>query len=151
MTNEPINLDAAQALANAATPGPWSVEYEVNHWEDFGNTPGEKFPYAIAGPDVMGGGSASGISEISTADVEFIAQARTLVPALIARVRDLEVINKSLSNAHGFRLREMDQMHATIARVKELADETPAGIYGDYGPPVVLASAIYDALEGEKS
>jgi hypothetical protein len=81
------DLEAAQALADAATPGPWSVKYETNHWEDYGCTPGQKFPYAIAGQDVMGGDSASEISEICTADAEFIAKARDLVPALLHRIR----------------------------------------------------------------
>jgi hypothetical protein len=113
MSPESIDLDAAQALADAATPGPWSVKYEVNHWEDFGNRPGEKFPYAIAGPDVMGGDSASEISEIRTEDAEFIAQARTLVPALIAELRE-ERVRSRRHRDYADRLRATLSAHPSV-------------------------------------
>jgi hypothetical protein len=65
-----IDLDAIEARANAASPGPWtrtdSYDPEIN--VDVCNADGN-----LVGPD----------------DEEFIASARTDVPALVAEVRAL--------------------------------------------------------------
>lgn len=37
-----------------------------------------------------------------------------------------------------------------LAAILELCKETPIGLHGDYGPPVVLASAISDVIQGGK-
>lgn len=68
-----VDLDAAEALADAATPGPWTVSRE----EAYDHMNGSVEYFAVD----MGG------VEDEEADAEFIAQARTLVPALIAEVR----------------------------------------------------------------
>lgn len=145
MTNEPIDLDAAQALADAATPGPWRAL-----WHNDGD--------AELMTTIYGESRRAEAIALTRTDARFIVQARDLVPTLIARVRDAEAKERYADRRNIERgdelvtLRmELKAARATIARVKELADETPAGIYGDYGPPVVLASAIYDALEGENS
>jgi hypothetical protein len=71
-----LDLDAIEARTNAATPAPWS-------WPMcnglFGGSEGEEFVVAAihdAGP-------------VSAADAQFIANARTDVPALIAEIRKL--------------------------------------------------------------
>ncbi|MGC0365037.1 hypothetical protein ABH922_003021 [Rhodococcus sp. 27YEA15] len=69
-------VERATALAAAATSGPWRVETEERFYE---NT-------YIGGewlPDIM----VDGLLDI--ADAEFIAAARTLVPALVAGVQAL--------------------------------------------------------------
>ncbi|OZC62755.1 hypothetical protein CH276_14135 [Rhodococcus sp. 06-470-2] len=82
-----IDLDSAQSLADAATPGPWTATPPIKADDPFGN--------------YWGVGTASdGMLERFTADVaphlnaendaRFAARARELVPALIARVRELE-------------------------------------------------------------
>ncbi|MDF3309775.1 hypothetical protein P3H15_32675 [Rhodococcus sp. T2V] len=85
MSTEPIDLDAAQALADAATPGPW-----VTTPPDMISS--ELFRYWSIGTEVDGllerfTGDIGGNLTNTQADAEFIAQARTLVPALIAEVR----------------------------------------------------------------
>ncbi|MDV8022293.1 hypothetical protein [Rhodococcus sp. IEGM 1330] len=82
-----IDLDAAQFLADAATPGPWTATPPIKADDPFGNYWGV-------------GTAVDGMLERFTADVaphlnaendaRFAARARELVPALIARVRELE-------------------------------------------------------------
>lgn len=68
-----IDLDALEALAEAATPGPWeAVGFYVRL--------GDGFAVALA----------NSRQEHSPSDAAFIAAARTAVPALVARVRELE-------------------------------------------------------------
>lgn len=70
MTKE--ELDACEARANAATPGPWEAGAKIT-----------KRVYIAS--------SLHRIADtLSTADATFIAAARTDVPTLVARVRDLE-------------------------------------------------------------
>ena len=73
-----IDLDAIEARANEATPGPWVVDRYDTH-RVFRRT--ECGPVAVAD---------AGLHEDSTGNAAFIASARTDVPALIARVRELE-------------------------------------------------------------
>lgn len=80
-----MNLDEIEARANAASEGPWTV-YEnaepLDYWtvQDAG------------GKDVFDDGSACAEygQTCSIADRDFLVAARTDVPALIARVRELE-------------------------------------------------------------
>lgn len=68
-TTDPIDLDAAQALVDTATPGEWVW----NGSEFRAPSPYNGFMLVRA--------------VCNDADAEFIAQARTLVPALIAELR----------------------------------------------------------------
>lgn len=86
-----MTLDELEALAAKATPGPWRagrVEHEGKVWA----------PYAdgIAGPYGERCLLNMNLHFPHTADREFIAAARTEVPALIARVRKLEAENSTL-------------------------------------------------------
>lgn len=74
MTTEPIDLDAAQALMDAATPGSW-MAYQ------------ESFVSSAEGPVAVITDRLPSDTP-ATADSEFIAQSRTLVPALIAELRE---------------------------------------------------------------
>ncbi|MHB8406220.1 MAG: hypothetical protein ACYDCJ_12435 [Gammaproteobacteria bacterium] len=81
-THEALDLDAIEARANAATPGPWDTdEYD-----------GGLRSTVTAGPIT------------SDEDYDFIAHARTDVPALIAEVRRLRAIEARLKHAmtHGY-------------------------------------------------
>ena len=70
-------LSELEALANAATPGPWGEVAESGEWW-------------LSGPDIYDDAVMStNDTEISQADVDFIAAARTDVPALVAEVRRL--------------------------------------------------------------
>ena len=77
-----IDLDAIEARANAATDGPWSV-YQTMHAEpkvvnSTGHWPAGEVANASNSP-----------ADYGNADAEFIAHARTDVPALVAEVRRL--------------------------------------------------------------
>lgn len=80
-----LNLDELERLAKAATPGPWEW-WTSNSF------------LRLSGPDGRDGGVlyACNIRNeyatvvVSEADRRFIAEARTALPALIARIRELE-------------------------------------------------------------
>ena len=99
--SEQLDLDAIEARANAATPGPWV-------WEDW-NTEGDPTtgpePYTLTAPPEADPEwrsdrlfpnlrypiiDAHGSDGILTADAEFIAHAREDIPKLIKRIRELE-------------------------------------------------------------
>jgi hypothetical protein len=82
-----INLDRIERRANAATKGPWGFSY------------GDRRYIADPSTDIVGevappySGQTMCVFAVASAnqgDSEFIASARTDVPALIARVRELE-------------------------------------------------------------
>ncbi len=91
----PLDLDAIEARANAAYPPPWRagvMENEGKVWA--------RDPDALGGPSV--GERCLFIANKHyphTANREFIAHARTDVPALIARGRDLTAANERLRGA----------------------------------------------------
>ena len=76
-----INLDEIERRANAATPGPWRDQhYECS--EVWGQAPdSQTCSMQIA---------RVGHAQFDVFNAAFIAAARTDVPALIARVRELE-------------------------------------------------------------
>ena len=80
MSTEPIDLDAAQALVDAATPGPWTSWRKIPGVIRIETTTGDALVYH---DPVDEDGQL-----ITESDAEFIAQARTLVPALIAELRE---------------------------------------------------------------
>ena len=67
-------LDKIEARANAATEGPWEAEWRFTGWDISGNVDDDGLPALIA-------------SEVDSEDTEFIAHARTDVPALVAALR----------------------------------------------------------------
>jgi hypothetical protein len=85
-------LDAIEARANAATPGPWiskhvktvytngEVEHQVRSRENGKHV--AQIRFRASGDGTIG-------SDIEDRDVEFIAHARSDVPALVAEVRRL--------------------------------------------------------------
>ena len=85
-----IDLDAIAARADASTPGPWHRDHE------------EGDPGCVSIGDY--GWVCSGYlapeydvdSEQGHADAEFIAHARTDIPALIARVREQDAVIRKL-------------------------------------------------------
>lgn len=76
VSTEPIDLDAAQALADAATPGPW-------RWGDDNDGNGNTLIRAGRRWDAL-----ANLEFTSDENGDFICQARTLVPALIAELRE---------------------------------------------------------------
>ncbi len=83
-----IDLDAIERRANAATPGPW-----------YGNR--NCGVYAVNVGQVVGTGcSCCTKSRLTDEDAAFMASARTDVPALIARVRELEAERDAFTRSH---------------------------------------------------
>jgi hypothetical protein len=89
-----MNLDEIERRANAATPGPWGFSrYEQRYLLDEAtDVVGEVAP-GETGAAITVFAVASGALE----DAAFIASARTDVPALIARVRELEAAQPTLA------------------------------------------------------
>lgn len=74
---EQLDLDVIEQRANDATPGPWE------RWHD---------PVALVDRFVAGfpiNTIQDSVGQFSAADAEFIAHARTDVPALVAEIRRL--------------------------------------------------------------
>lgn len=84
MSGEPLDLDAIEARANAAMPGPWAIT-RVSEESDYEgpaigkvDSVGPIYPDSWDGLSWLGG---------SPEDHEFIAHARTDVTALVAELR----------------------------------------------------------------
>jgi len=79
-----IDLEAIEARANAATPGPWI--YASDNGVGVVGTTDEQTIWFYSLPTLLRN-CAAGVTE---ADASFIAHAREDIPALIARIRQLE-------------------------------------------------------------
>ena len=92
-----IDLDAIERRANAATPGPWYVHDRPADFWTVGTDP--DWPFEC---EVFDDGSARGEYDAlcSIADRDFLVAARTDVPALIARVRELEAERDAYARSH---------------------------------------------------
>lgn len=118
----PIDLDAAQALSEAATPGPWEWDHdEGSSWNGMGGPGADDYVLWANGMHTEGWINAN------AADTGFIAQARTLVPALISELREAR---------------------ATVARLREAIEKGEASTPDDWGVTYVYTSKLRDALEG---
>jgi hypothetical protein len=80
-----LDLDAIEARANAATPGPWHKEHTDPNPLHGCVTIGDH-GWVCAGPNAP---AYDEDSDEGHADAEFVAHARTDVPALVALVREL--------------------------------------------------------------
>jgi hypothetical protein len=82
-----LDLDAIEARANAATPGPWEASRQIGK-------KGHCYVAQVFGPDALGGLSLAQMDVLpnATTDAAFIAAARADVPALVAEVRRLRAI-----------------------------------------------------------
>lgn len=117
MTNE--ELDALQALCDGATPGPWRTE-------DVGEPPKRRW-VVDAKYRCVAGGTAGGIGPRAF-DADFIAAARTALPALIAEVRRLTDENAFLRKAY----REKAELMRLASAAQEIAANAAEGPYKDY-------------------
>ena len=84
-----INLDEIEARANDATPGPWRHE---------GQRVRGVCEIAFCGLTAATDGPTGTLDY--TRNARFIAHARTDVPALVARVRELEAERNSYARSH---------------------------------------------------
>lgn len=79
------DLLAAQAIVDGATPGPW----ETNDWRSYGVT-APNHPKDFTDESIHWWGGKFLAETESEADAQFIAFARTFVPAAIAEIRRLQ-------------------------------------------------------------
>lgn len=91
-TDQPLDLDAIETRANAATDGPWCTD----SWEIYQGTEYEPGMSLWIGETCRGTGSL----EQDRADAEFVAAARTDVPALVAEVRRLRAALEQIRHLH---------------------------------------------------
>ena len=85
-----IDLDAIEARANAASAGPWTVDVRASCYfhEEIVGLGGPEWTRAHTRNAV--GMDTGTVEFIAEPDATFIAHARTDIPALVARVRELE-------------------------------------------------------------
>jgi hypothetical protein len=81
---DPLDLDTLEALANAATPGPW-----------YYMTSGPCLVVSRATPPPRGAVLWAPRWDARNSDLAFIAVARTALPALIAEVRRLRAVEEA--------------------------------------------------------
>lgn len=117
MTTTPLDLDAIHARCEKATPGPWFCEPE--HQRD--TRPADT--YDVLGPE----GYLAANQEHPDAD--FIAHARTDVPALLDEIKRLRELNARAQALLDGYLPEMQAVEAEraalaakVARVESLAE-----------------------------
>jgi hypothetical protein len=80
-TDQPLNLDPIETVANAATPGPWCTD----SWEIYQGTEYEPGLSMWIGETCRGTSSP----EQDRADAEFVAHARTDVPQMAKEIHRL--------------------------------------------------------------
>lgn len=79
--SEPLDLDAIEARCETAQPGPWTVDGSMNNRH-----------VATVGRHYIRTANRDGRSAHNSQTAEFIAHARTDVPALVAACRQLAVL-----------------------------------------------------------
>lgn len=130
-----LDIDAIEQRANAATEGPWvpvKLDRESD-WRDIQTLDGE----SVAAGGLVGEGDGYGCA-CSPTDAEFISHARTDIPELVARVRELEAALRALQVAANERC-DCDSvftpqgLHRSLCPVRVLHSLTlaPAGANAD--------------------
>ena len=154
-----IDLAAIKARADAATPGPWwhqgfglagqaTIRGGPDEWRGFdGSLGGDTRPVARVepAPDDEGGFVTN-----HDADAEFIAHARTDVPALLARIAELEerVDGADKVAAHADRERERAEADRdqALARIAELEADLSDAHYEGFGVGMESADQDIDQI-----
>lgn len=114
-----IDLDEIRARAAAATPGPWYADKEIDGMYAGHKTvvrAGDPPPWSGVGLRVVSVGQTRTHLGPAEPNVEFIAHARTDVPALLAHVAELEAERDEAR-------RERDEMAQRIAAEEADLDE----------------------------
>jgi hypothetical protein len=133
---EEIDLDRLAELEQAATDGPWSLEYDS---EDREMAVSEPYPYAIHGPKntttgvsdewiTMYGEQVSEVCEFSAADAELIVALRNAAPDLIAAYAERDHLRATVERVRALHRRQDIPAHEPL-RTKDgevIADGIPA-------------------------
>ena len=100
------SLAGIEQRAAEATAGPWEVNGPDEDWAVIHSGPDSVIhAYTVHDPDCEGctcGGDEAGHVAISVEDAEFIADARTAVPALTAAVRDVLALHREGGEVMGY-------------------------------------------------
>lgn len=108
---EPLDLEAIEARANAATDGPWKWDYDPSNDGDRG-----ELANVNGVPAVLSAGWGECVVA-SDADAAFISHARTDIPVLIAEVRRLRDHDRKTQRLRDDLLRA-DQVDAELERLR---------------------------------
>ena len=103
----PLNLDAIEARANAATPGPWGVSDRLSAFGDL----------TVAAPWRGANGAEIVAKAANGPNTTFIAASRTDVPALVAEVRRLR---QEVGIQEAARMRGLIDSHVMNVRANDL-------------------------------
>ena len=143
MTSTDLDLDAIEARASAATPGPWLTMDEAPTWDHprvCGYDQKENHrtePYFATGPRV---------ADVEQAEVDeaFIAAARTEIPALVAEVRRLRAAVLAEREAWQKALGDIVERHEAIAEKESLAATVSLSSSGLSGRAVGRRAVVAD-------
>lgn len=129
MSDPRETLARIRAQAGAATEGPWWTNRYSDDWEVCGEFDDNGNPALIA-------------SEAAEDDAEFIAAARTTVPALVDALEAVLKVHRDGGESQGY----LDNGHYGV--IDHCCTE--CGSHGEYGTPwpCPTVTAITTALEG---
>ncbi|WNM74494.1 hypothetical protein SEA_BEARBQ_92 [Gordonia phage BearBQ] len=105
-----LDLDAIEARAKAAYVGPWTAD--PDSYGDIWARAGHEGATVVVSADPA----------LNAADAEFIAHARTDVPALVSRVRELEAERDEDTRVMNALRRQRDTAEHKEKRVHEVLD-----------------------------
>jgi hypothetical protein len=143
-----IDLDAIEARANAATPGPWTYDEGCGYvevppcgtiefkpgWERSVHFLARVHNNHVEGEDGLG------------FDGAFIANARTDVPALIARVRELEAECERMKTFAAQNFSAMIRQEAEQMRAYGLSYEGVRALLGDFDDGDITFAKLMDLI-----
>ncbi|WKW86374.1 hypothetical protein SEA_BUDSKI_99 [Gordonia phage Budski] len=139
-----LDLDAIEARAQAAPYGPWTVGDE---WAK-----GLGYPMFAGDGDLLVYTDPPGGHYLGVEVAEFIAHARTDVPALVSRVRELEAERDEDTRVMNALRRQRDTAERKEKRVLELADKlcaaTVRGLFSDDERPDLVARSYGQRILG---
>ena len=127
-----IDLDAIEARANAATPGP----HEPTTWERLCKG---GYQWRAVGP-------LRATKEQADSDAVFMAAARTDVPALIARVRELEAECERLKTFAAANFSQMIRQEAEQMREYGLSYEGVRKVLHEYNDGEISFGKLMDLI-----
>lgn len=110
-----LDVDVIRARAKAATPGPWEARHGGYSWVAlYGDE--DAIPAGESLPSFEPGGSAT------TADAEFIAAARTDVPALLAALEEARAEARRFRLANREHIDTIDELRTEVEQYRQRVD-----------------------------
>lgn len=110
-----VDLERAEQLAAAATPGPWKWVDDIRGKGGVLKQSAARWPWPVI--------VAADNELLQQSDAEFIAAARELVPALVARVRELTNAGNAMATAVARSAPVAGRIHNAVAGWRSLVAE----------------------------